>query len=161
MQDEFCPVSESAYCGAGSIHTMLLHTTGTGTLQLWSGLPPSWADAVFHKLRAARGLTVSAVRRGGDTVFVYITAAAAGNVSVEVVDDPAWQQQAPQALPTSVTPVASANGKGVWTFRLQAGESVALWGAGRPQPKIAIEPLLGNASEFNWWGYNFDMKPLH
>ena len=48
--DEFCPVSESAYCGAGSIHTMLLHTAETptsdttesnitGVLQIFQGLP--------------------------------------------------------------------------------------------------------------------------
>ena len=37
--DEFCPVSESAYCGAGSVHTMLLHTTADGVLQFFPGVP--------------------------------------------------------------------------------------------------------------------------
>jgi hypothetical protein len=47
--NEFSPVSESAYCGAGSLHTMLLHTsTKTGVLSIFSGLAHTWHGASFY-----------------------------------------------------------------------------------------------------------------
>lgn len=161
--DEFCPVSESAYCGAGSVHTMLLHTTGSGVLQLFPGLPASWANAVFHLLKASRGLTVSAVRSGGRTEWIYLTAPATSDGSeyaFSVLDDSDWASAVPQVLPIG-TKVAKGPGEKVWMVSIKANESVALYPAGRPQPDFAVAPLLGNRSEWNWWGYNHNMQPLH
>ena len=219
--DEFCPVSESAYCGAGSVHTMLLHTTADGVLQLFPGLPsevsngsmlPSsltmdnsrqvrllveyrpapfglgsvtcclctvsittvclqWPDARFHQLRASRGLTVSAVRRNGSTDWVHLTAPTTGGEGFEgashseytfaVPDDSRWMAATPHALPTG-TVVVPGRRAGEWVVSIAENESVALWPAGtQAQPKLVMAPLPGNESEFNYWGYNHNMQPLH
>jgi hypothetical protein len=93
---EFSPVSESAYCGAGVVHTMLLHsvpavplpaeipTTNTyahtPVLRIFPGTPSAWADVTFHQLRAEGGLLVSAVRKGGMTQFVRVLSEQGGPV---------------------------------------------------------------------------------
>ena len=74
---EFSPVSESAYCASGVIHEMSLHAVrrledGLPRLQLFGGLPASWADAAFAGLRAAGGFSVAANRIEGRTEFVRI-----------------------------------------------------------------------------------------
>lgn len=160
--DEFCPVSESAYCGAGSIHTLLLHASPlSGVLSFFPGLPPSWPDANFHQLRAANGLMVSASRKAGRTEWVHLTATVGGAFLFNVPDDAAgWGTAAPHSLPASVT-VSRANNYS-WMVNLHATESVALWPASQPQPpNFTIAPLAGNPSEYNYWGYNHDMRPLH
>jgi hypothetical protein len=166
--DEFCPVSESAYCGAGSLHTMLLHTTTAAddpTVQIFPGLPPSWADATFHNLRASGGLSVSAVRKGGHTLWVYFEAMGETSVVVtfEVADDPKWFSVAPQVIPASGGPSVSTGARaGVWEVALSKGEAVVMYPAGvSTVPDLTIEPLAGNPAEFNYWGYNRDMHPLH
>ena len=142
--DEFCPVSESAYCGAGSIHTMLMHTNGAGVLQLFPGFPASWGDGVFHKLRAARGLTVSAVRTGGETYWVSLTAATTGNYTFQIADDKRWHngvathingasRSPPKVLPAT-TPLAKGVGIGMWTVTLQAGVEVVVYQPPPPPP---------------------------
>ena len=171
--DEFCPVSESASCGAGSVHTMLLHTSSDGVLQLFPGLPSEWRDAQFHKLRATHGLIVSAVRRNASTEWICFTSPVIGRGGSEgaakreyafsVPDDPNWTTAMPHALPSGTEVAKHPSGRaGEWVVSIGENESVALWPAGtREQPKFAIVPLAGNESEFNYWGYNHDMQPLH
>ena len=53
--NEFSPVSESAYCGAGNVHTILLHTSPSSkVLSVFSAVPSDWKDVGFHQLRAVR-----------------------------------------------------------------------------------------------------------
>lgn len=85
--DMFSPVSESAYCSAGALHTMLAHTDPTGTLHILRGVPTveaasaagldsGWANVTFHRLRTTQGLLTSAVRQNGSITFVRLEAAA-------------------------------------------------------------------------------------
>ena len=52
--NEFSPVSESAYCVAGNVHTILLHTSPISKLlHVFPAVPDTWKDASFHQLRAS------------------------------------------------------------------------------------------------------------
>ena len=132
-----------------------------------------WGDARFHQLRASRGLTVSAVRRNGSTEWIYLTAPPTGGERPEgdfmreytfaVPDDPNWATAPPHALPSGTQVANHPRGRrGEWVVSIAYNQSVALWPAGaRERPKFAMAPLAGNESEFNYWGYNHNMQPLH
>ena len=60
--NEFSPVSESAYCVAGNVHTILLHTSPLShVLHVFPAVPHTWADASFHQLRASGAYTIPAL----------------------------------------------------------------------------------------------------
>ena len=91
--NEFSPVSESAYCGAGVLHTMLMHTTvgsdGIGKrLSLFPGI--TWQDAAFHLLRADGGLLVSASRVNGTTLFVRVHSKDERTIVIDLPRDAAY-----------------------------------------------------------------------
>jgi hypothetical protein len=93
--NEFSPVSESAYCAAGVLHTMLLHTNvKTGILSIFPGTGTTWANASFYHLRADGGLLVSASKANGCTVFVSLETSTPlpgpRKVQVIVPEDRAW-----------------------------------------------------------------------
>lgn len=163
--NEFAPVSESAYCGAGNVHTILLHTSPSSkVLNVFAAVPDQWKDVGFHQLRAGGGLLVSANRTGGVTNFVRIFSENGGSIKLRVVDA-AWQSAStpPTAIPSTVR-VAPATGpgsaKGEWAFNLPINGSVVLY-LGTKAPELTIAPLVGNATEYNWWGYTREMQPLH
>jgi hypothetical protein len=105
---------------------------------------------------------VSASRKAGRTEWVHLTATVAGKFSFTVPDDAAgWGAVAPRSRPSSVKVSRSTKNESSWSVTLAAGKSVALWPAGEPQPTFIIAPLAGNPKEFNYWGYNHDMLPLH
>ena len=105
---------------------------------------------------------VSASRKAGRTEWVHLTATVAGKFSFTVPDDAAgWGAVAPRSRPSSVKVSRSTKNESSWSVTLAAGKSVALWPAGEPQPPFIIAPLAGNPKEFNYWGYNHDMLPLH
>jgi hypothetical protein len=148
--DEFCPVSESGYCGAGSLHTMLLHTTtatatttssnkndSTKILQLFPGLPPSWPNASFHQLRADGGLIVSAVREAGSTQWVRLAALVGGTFDFEVPFDKHWRHSAgvPRSVPATAVVTASPSRNGTWRVTLEAEEG----GGSRSMSDVGME----------------------
>jgi hypothetical protein len=163
--NEFSPVSESAYCGAGNVHTILLHTSpSTKLLSVFPAVPERWQDVGFHQLRAGGGLLVSANRTGGVTQFVRLLSETGGALKLRVVDE-AWETASapPSAIPSTVK-VSAATGAGVskgdWTLTLGKNESVVLY-LGTKVPELTIAPLAGNASEYHWFGYTREMQPLH
>jgi hypothetical protein len=93
---EFSPVAESAYCGAGVLHTMLVHTDPkTKVLSVFPGVPRSssssdsdswggtkdedWDDVQFYELKALGNLAVSAVRESGATKWISLYAQTGGS----------------------------------------------------------------------------------
>jgi hypothetical protein len=157
--DEFSPVSESAYCGAGVMHTMLLHTSpASGVLSIFPGLAADWAAAAFHQLRADGGLTVSAARANASTTFVSLRCARARTVLLRVPRDAAWAAPAtPLTAPAVALTRVAAD-----TLRLElpAATEVVLY-VPPAAPPFVIRPLAPNASEERWFGYNRRMQPLH
>ena len=151
-----------ADCGAGNVHTILLHTSPLSkVLSIFPAVPASWTDVGFHQLRAGGGLLVSANRTAGSTKFVRLLSENGGPITLHV-NDPAWTGATiPTAIPSSVKVAAAAAGQGEWTVTgLGANASVVLF-VGSAAPELVIAPLAGNASEFNWWGYRREMQPLH
>ena len=162
--NEFSPVGESAYCGAGVIHTMYLHTNpATKVLSLFPGL--TWRNASFHLLAADGGLLVSASRTAGSTAFLRIFSKKARNVTINMPNDPAWKGggggagggQAPKAAPA--TTAVTSRGHGMWSFALPAESAVVLYVSGTPP--FVIQPVPSNTTEENWFGYTRQMQPLH
>ena len=160
--NEFAPVSESAYCGAGNVHTVLLHTSPLSkVLGVFHAVPAEWQDVGFHQLRAGGGLLVSANRTAGETKFVRVRSAHGGKVMMRV-NDVAWDSAGspPSSIPAAVKVSAVPGLAGLWSFTLAANQSVVLY-LGATAPELTIAPLAGNASEFNWFGYTREMQPLH
>jgi len=159
---EFSPVSESAYCGAGSIHTMLMHTNPiTKVLSLFRGV--SWDDASFYNLQADGGLTVSASRSRGSLKFFQISSKACRSVRFTVPQDAAWLAE---AYPPSILPEEEEVtwvGDGIWEVSLDRGANnctIVLYSKDA-SPPFVIRPLPSNISEENWFGYNRQAPPLH
>eukprot|EP00041_Stephanoeca_diplocostata_P027165 m.745089 g.745089 ORF g.745089 m.745089 type:complete len:1294 (+) comp23125_c1_seq4:39-3920(+) len=174
--DEFAPVSESAYCGAGVVHTMLLHSEAMGNAQtppgpkqltLFKGFPASWRNAAFHQLRTSGGFLVSANRTDGETLFVRIAldgtssqsryASGARNITVHV---PLWTSVA--SVPDTI-PVIPA-GPSSWTIVFADADPsahVILYEGGRRVPEFVLRPVAANTSELQWFGYNRPIQPLH
>ena len=171
---EFAPVAESAYCSAGVLHVMLLHTdAATGVLSIFGGAPRRgggdklWDDLAFYRLKAAGNLVVSAVREGGSARWVALGSAAGGTFAVAVPGDAAW---ADPAKPPSVSPAAvpvtaakaSVAGHAVWEVTLAPGQTAVLFvGDAGAQGKFTIAPLPAKASELNYFGFRRQMQPLH
>ena len=105
---------------------------------------------------------MSAVRSVGKTQWVYLTAPVTegGDYAFAVLDDASWVHATPNALPSTAL-VKKGESDGVWVVSLGANESVAMWPAEQVRLAFAVAPLEGNRSEWNYWGYNHNMQPLH
>ena len=165
--NEFAPVSESAYCGAGNVHTILLHTSPlTRVLSVFPAVPAdaAWHNVGFHQLRAGGGLLVSANRTGGETKFIRILSELGGTTKFRV-HDPAWERAAapPTAIPASVRVAAVPGAPGEWAVTLARNQSAVLHvgAAALGRAELIIAPCEGNASEYHWFGYTREMQPLH
>jgi hypothetical protein len=143
------------------------------------------------QLRAEGGFLVSASRTMSATQFVRFawhphlhTAAASPpsgggggggpsggdgqrlSVVFEVPNDGAWASgpdAPPRAVPSSVLVESAGIGlPGVWRLSLAPGEHAVLYPSSMAtQPSFVIRPQAGNRSEYHWFGYNRQMKPLH
>ena len=169
---EFAPVAESAYCGAGVLHAMLLHTdSASEVLSLFGGAPVGgdglWDDLAFYRLKAAGNLVVSAVRKRGTTRWVALGSAAGGTFTVAVPGDALWADpaQPPRTSPAGV-PVAASKGAmtghATWDVTLASGQTAVLFvGSAEAGDGFVITPQPANASELNYFGYRRAMQPLH
>ena len=158
----FGPTGESSYCLGGVLHTMLLHTTRRGTLEIFAGLD-DW-DGAFHHLRAAGGLLVSATRSDGRAKFVAVKCAPLAplllggcNISLAVPDDPGWQScEEIEHFPSIVTvgcEPGGAEAPTTWHVRLATNESAVLHVSGVAGPPFMIKAAEGNAADDNYFGY--------
>ena len=87
-------------------------------------------------------------------------------VVFEVPNDGAWASgpdAPPRAVPSSTLVEPAGNGlPGVWRLSLAPGEHAVLYPSSMAtQPSFVIRPQAGNRSEYHWFGYNRQMKPLH
>lgn len=64
---------EGNFAAAQAVNEMLLQSWG-GRIRIFPAVPDQWADVSFQQLRAEGGFLVDAVRKGGQTVKVKITA---------------------------------------------------------------------------------------
>ena len=166
---------------------MLLHTdTATGVLSVFPGLDKTWPDAAFHLLRADGAAAVSlpvrflvsAQREGGTTRFIRIESHSvvgesgdenqnqsgegeAGTVPVmfAVPRDSAWADPAhpPSTIPADA--MLTWRGAGVWSTTIATNGAMIVYAAG-VAPPFVIKPLQSNATEEQWFGYNWPAHPL-
>ena len=113
-------------------------------------------------VRGTGGLLVSANRTAGAVKFVRILSEQGGTVVLRVHGDPRWQSSAaPTAIPPSVKVTTASATRGEWKLTLAKGQHVVLHMGGATAPPLVIAPVVGNSSEFNWWGFTREMQPLH
>ena len=145
------PCLESPLGLASAVQDMLLQSWG-GRVRVFPGVPDSWSDAVFHDFAAEGGFRVSAVRAGGATRWVALTAAPAdaGGAAVLTVTlavpkmAPPFSTE-PPGVPVEVLPTGDLR------VNVTVGETLVVAGAG-VAPPFVVQELPGNASEFNFWG---------
>eukprot|EP00658_Telonema_sp_P-2_P046191 TRINITY_DN3430_c0_g1_i10.p1 TRINITY_DN3430_c0_g1~~TRINITY_DN3430_c0_g1_i10.p1 ORF type:complete len:700 (-),score=109.31 TRINITY_DN3430_c0_g1_i10:79-2070(-) len=159
--DEFSPVSESAYCGAAVLNTMLLHTDPQSrVLRIFPGFGPTWSDGGFYKLRADGGLVVSARRASGTTQFVGVGVASGTVVTTVLIQVSGWTEGV-QMASTEGCKLVPGGSPTRWSLTIGGSclEAV-LWIGTRPGT-FEVLPVLTNETEQNWFGYNRPMQPLH
>ena len=67
------PCFESPPGSANSVQEMLIQSWG-GRIRIFPAVPPTWKDAVIHRMGAEGGFAVSAVRSNGKLLWVGIEA---------------------------------------------------------------------------------------
>jgi alpha-L-fucosidase 2 len=145
------PCLESPLGLASAVQDMLLQSWG-GRVRVFPGVPDSWPDAVIHGFAAEGGFRVSAVRAGGVTRWVALTAAPAdaggaaaltATLAAPTLAPPFTTE--PPGVPVSVLP------SGDLQFNVTVGATVVIAGVG-VAPPFVVQALPGNSSEFNFWG---------
>lgn len=149
---EFAPVAESAYCGVGVAHTMLLHSvpsssssssaaataaTSGSILQVFPGVPPTaaWDNITFHNLKATGNVGVSAVRTNGEVRWIALASHSnvSTSVNVSVPRDKKWQQPdtppqtSPAGVDVRVVPGWTAAGYVAWRVTLAPNQLVVVF----------------------------------
>ena len=145
------PCLESPLGLASALQDMLLQSWG-GRLRVFPGVPDSWAGAVAHGLAGEGGWRVSAVRAGGRTQWVALTAApaapASGAALLATLSAPTLAPPfatVPEGVQVQVLP------SGDLRFEVPLGGTVVVYTAGGGA-QFAVRALPGNASEYNYWG---------
>lgn len=157
----FSPVSESAYCIAGSLHTILLHTAND-TLQVMRGVPqtdPTWHNVSFYNLRSDSGILVSAVKEQGRVSFVSLSRAV-GSQQPSVVDVKINDRQFIDG-PVNVQPTTAHAAKlsgGTWRVTLPANTTTVLY-TGNTPPSLIVKSVP--LTPYTRWGYQFEPYPMH
>ena len=148
------PCLESPLGMASSLMDLLLTSWG-GRLRPFPSAPPSWREAVFWRLAGEGGWRVSAARSGGATVWVALTAepADAGGAT-QVVATVAPGSLAPPYATAPPGVAVEVLPTGDLRFAVPVGGTVVVFtgSAGTPPPPFDVAPLVGNVSEYNFWG---------
>ncbi len=128
------PVIETPLSAASSTMDMLLQSW-RGKIRVFPAVPSTWADAVFHRLRAMDGFLVSAKREGGRTRWVVVRSEAGAPCVIKV---PGWSGRL-ESRGTRTLGVTEL-GDGEYRVDLRAGEEVTLYPAGEA-PKVIVAEL--------------------
>jgi hypothetical protein len=148
------PCLESPAGSAAALQEALIQSWG-GRLRVFPSVPAAWGDVVVHRLGAAGGLAVSAVRKAGATLWVVVEAVDymdVGQVDVRdviLVAPGLGPASDVGTLPNGVA-LTDVPGGGL-AFQLHVGAHVALF-HGHVPPDLVVAALAGNESQFNFWG---------
>lgn len=156
LYTEAGPVIETPLSGASTLHEMLLQSWSQdpfGTcLRIFPAVPASWKDVSFDKLLAEGAFEVSAVRRGGRTLFVKIKSLAGSPCRVVTDLDAPIKVTGDRAFKTSEE--KSTDGQRVVTIDLHKGETILLTSAAHPidRKDLNIEPVATQKGMLNFYG---------
>lgn len=73
---------EGGFCFAAALQEMLLQSWN-GTIRIFPAIPPFWENASFHNFLAEGGISVSAERRHGNTLWVELISQSDNVVNVK------------------------------------------------------------------------------
>jgi hypothetical protein len=131
------PVIETPLSAASATMDLLLQSWG-GKIRVFPAVPATWAEAVFHKLRAVGGFVVSAERKNGKTAWIAIRSEA-GEPCVLKVRDWSGPLTVLGSRDSSVVEIAP----GEYRLSLQKGEEVVVSPQGteiQPVVRSSISP---------------------
>jgi hypothetical protein len=127
------PVIETPLSAASSTMDMLLQSW-RGKIRVFPAVPASWADAVFHHLRAMDGFLVSARREGGRTTWVAVKSEAGEPCVIKVPD---WHGKPDCTGSRQFTVVEQAPGE--YLVDLKKSEEITLHPAGTHSSALVKE----------------------
>jgi hypothetical protein len=142
MYTEAGPVIETPFSGVASLHDMLLTSWGD-TIRVFPGVPTSWHDVSFDKLRAEGAFLVSAVRKGGKTQFVRIESLAGQPCRVKT--DLANATTDPRVELKQIS-------EGVYEIPLKKGQAVTLYPRDAKPASFEITPVQPQNDHLNTYG---------
>jgi alpha-L-fucosidase 2 len=135
MYKEGSPVVETPLSASQSIHDMLCQSWG-GVIRVFPGVPDKWADAALDNFLTQGAFLLSAVRRGGKTLWAKVTSqqgqpcavkhGISGDIDVSTPDGAAVSWHATAA--------------GVITIDLAKGATAVIHPQG-PVPDLTVQPV--------------------
>ena len=144
MYLEGSPVIETPLSGAESLHDILIQSWGD-KIRVFPGVPDSWRDVTFHKLRAEGAFLVSAVRREGRTRWVRVESLAGEPCRVKTDLSAPVKVLADRKIAVKQLP------DGVLELDLRKGEAAVLY-AGETVPPLRVETVASQSGISNWFG---------
>lgn len=140
------PCSETYGGLCRMLQDMLIQSWGD-KIRIFSGVPDSWGDVVFHNLRAEGGFEVSAKKENGKTVWVRIKNNAGGKCRIE----PHFAEK----FKVSGARIKKLNGK-TYELDIKKGEEAILFT--NENLNLVVSPIQNNSGEFNFYGLKTDSK---
>lgn len=143
-REELGPVIETPLSAARSIQDMLMTSWG-GCIRIFPGIPEAWGDVVFHDLRAEGAFLVSAVREGGELIFVRVRSLAGEPLRMRFSMAAPWAQVGGAKAP--LVPDA----EGIYSIPLARGEELLIHPQGVSGPFVLRD--IGAAKDaVHWFG---------
>lgn len=153
MYRESGPVLETPLSGAQVMHDMLMQSWGE-TVRVFPAVPPSWAEAQIHDLRAEGAFLVSARRAGGRTNYVRVKSLAGEPLTLaHSIEGPVSVHRVmvtPGGNSYSTDPVRwTTVGDGTISIELAAGDDVIVVPAGGTKD-LTVAPVSAATASKPW-----------
>lgn len=141
----FSQTIEAGLGAVAALQELILQSNG-GIVRLFESAPPAWANISVYNLRTEGAFLVSAVREDYETRFVYVQAEAGGDLVLRAN----WKNENIHVQRQWGVEDYSVM-DGTVTLNMLPGEKITLW-QGNERPPIEVKPLLGNPTEYNYFG---------
>jgi len=152
LYSEGSPVIETPLAAARSIHDMILQSWN-GTIKVFPSVPSSWVNITFWNLLAEGAFLISSQLQNSNVQFVQITSLAGEPCIIQVDIQP----------PLQVTPSfisVTQLGNNLYQVSLTKEEIVLITPKGSTT-NFNLEPVIGNSTQFNYWGYHKGGNNVH
>ena len=127
------PVIETPLAALSTLHDFYMQDWG-GTIRIFHGIPTSWNEASFVRMRALGGFLVSAMRKEGKTVYTGISSELGGKCRVQT-DIPLENLRTSNRAGNAVPYTVSDSEEGIIEVETAKGDFIELYDATLPVVK--------------------------
>ena len=150
------PVIETPFAALSTIHDFYMQDWG-GVIRIFHGIPTSWKEASFVRMRAMGGFLVSATRKMGKTTYVHVKSEQ-GNDCVLQTDIPLQNLQITDERGRNVTYDVLDEAEGI--IRISTVVDAELEITNRNTPVVKPYALPHPKSEMLYYGDGFHSERI-